>query len=151
MKEVIDGDEGTGTEDADIFAEMANKKHLPNFDFNGYPILVEEDDAMNSPRIKDEVWSNYQVQSQDDTGASQLRQNPQFQDTIIKALQVTSSDLQSSVKRSHLRTGLEILCTILQKGKVSDPNLDICKNSSLPTLTLNLLRNLVRSDILSEI
>lgn len=50
-----------------------------------------------------------------------------------------------------MRTGLEILCNTLKSGKVSDANLDICKNSSLPTLTLNLLRNLVRSDILGEI
>lgn len=63
MKEILDGDEGAGTEDADIFAEIANKKHLPNFDFNGYPILAEEDDAMNSPRIKDEVWSNFEALS----------------------------------------------------------------------------------------
>lgn len=76
MKEVLDGEESQGAEDTDILAEITSKKHLPNFDFNGYPQLAEEDDALNSPRIKDEVWSNFEAQSQDDTGASQLRQNP---------------------------------------------------------------------------
>lgn len=58
----MDGDEGReGTEEADIFAELAENKHLPNFDFNNYPILEIEDDGMNSPRIRDEIWSNYEV------------------------------------------------------------------------------------------
>ena len=37
MKEVLDGDETQGTDEADIFAELAENRHLPNFDFNGYP------------------------------------------------------------------------------------------------------------------
>ena len=62
MREVLDGDETReGGEDADIFAELSENKHLPNFDFNGYPELAEDDDAMNSPRIRDEVWSNYEA------------------------------------------------------------------------------------------
>ena len=59
--------------------------------------------------------------------------------------------MQNSVKRNHLKLGLEILSNIIKNGKVSDASLDICKNSSLPTLSLNLLRNLCRSDILAEI
>ena len=79
MKEVIDGEEAReGSEEADLFAELQGIKHLPNFKFDEYPQLEEEDDAMNSPRIKEEVWSAYELQSQDETGASQLRQNPQF-------------------------------------------------------------------------
>ena len=71
MKEVLDGDEARdGAEEGDIFAEIAENKHLPNFNFNGYPELPEDDDGMNSPRIRDEVWSNYEIQSQDETGAS---------------------------------------------------------------------------------
>ncbi len=74
MKEVIDGDEGReGGEDADFFNELASSKHLPDFSFDSYPLLVDEDDGMNSPRIKDEVWSNYDAQSQDETGVNQIR------------------------------------------------------------------------------
>jgi hypothetical protein len=62
MKEVLDGDEGReGVEDADIFAEIKNNKHLPSFDFNDYPILAEEEDGMNSPRIRDEVWISFEA------------------------------------------------------------------------------------------
>ena len=71
MREVLDGDEGNdGAQDADIFTELADNRHLPNFNFNGYPELAEDDDAMNSPRIRDEIWSNFETQSQDETGAS---------------------------------------------------------------------------------
>ena len=50
-----------------------------------------------------------------------------------------------------MKLGLEVLNNIIKNGKVQDSSLDICKNSSLPTLSLNLLRNLCRSDILGEI
>lgn len=64
MKEVIDGEEvREGADEADIFSELAENKHLPNFDINGYPLLEEVDDGMNSPRIRDEVWNNYMVQA----------------------------------------------------------------------------------------
>mmetsp|Transcript_27838 Transcript_27838/g.37180 ORF Transcript_27838/g.37180 Transcript_27838/m.37180 type:complete len:80 (-) Transcript_27838:846-1085(-) len=79
MREIMDGEEGRdGAEDGDIFAEMASSKYLPSFEQKEYPLLAEDDDGMNSPRIKDEVWGNYEAQSQDEAGASQMRQNPQF-------------------------------------------------------------------------
>lgn len=75
MKEVLDGDEAReGSDEVDIFTELADNKHLPSFDFNAYPELPDEDDGtMNSPRIRDEILGNYEIQSQDETGASQLR------------------------------------------------------------------------------
>ena len=74
MKEVLDGDEATeGSDESEIFKELATNKHLPNFNFNDYPELPEDDDTMNSPRIRDEILGNYEIQSQDDVGASQLR------------------------------------------------------------------------------
>jgi len=79
MREVIDGEEQKeGNDDQDIFAEIAANAHLPSFDQNKYPFLPEEDDGMNSPRIKDEIWGNYEIQSQDDSGCNALRQNPTF-------------------------------------------------------------------------
>ena len=81
---MLDGEEvREGAEDSEIFAEIAENKYLPSFKFKGYPDLPEDDDGMNSPRIRDEIWSAYEPQSLDETGASQLRQNPQFQDKII--------------------------------------------------------------------
>ena len=60
----MDGDEGReGNEDADALNEAQGSRYLPDFDFAGYPLLSEDDDAMNSPRIKDEVWGNYESQS----------------------------------------------------------------------------------------
>ena len=73
MREVIDGDEGREGNEEDIFAELATNSHLPNFNQNGYPILQEDDDGMNSPRIKDEVWGNYEIQSQEEAGCNALR------------------------------------------------------------------------------
>lgn len=43
-----------------------------------------------------------------------------------------------------------MLVNLLKNGKVTDVNLDICHNTSLPTLTNNLLRSLVKSDLLES-
>ena len=64
---------------------------------------------------------------------------------------MTSSDLTNSLKRTHVTIGLEVLCKVIKNGRVQDSSLDICKNSSLPTLSFNLLRNLCRSDILADV
>ena len=42
-----------------------------------------------------------------------------------------------------------MLSLIIMKGKVeeNDNSIDIVKNSSIPNLLLNLLKNLVRSDL----
>ena len=71
LKEIMDGEEGRdGSDDADIFAEIASNKYLPSFDQKEYPLLEDDEDGMNSPRIRDEVWGNYEAQSQDEAGAS---------------------------------------------------------------------------------
>lgn len=53
---------------------VVNDKHLPSFDFDGYPDL--EDDGSLSPRIVDDTWKKYEVQSSDETGATNLRHDP---------------------------------------------------------------------------
>lgn len=55
-------------------------KHLPSFDFDGYPNLNADDpDNIMSPRSNvgiEEVWMRYEKQSQDEGGASSLRHDP---------------------------------------------------------------------------
>ena len=61
MNEVMDGEETRdGADETEIFAELNNNPHLPNFIFDGYPLLQDDEDGMNSPRIRDEVWNNYE-------------------------------------------------------------------------------------------
>ena len=52
-------------------------KHLPAFDFEGYPNVADGEDDF-SPRTAggDEVWQKYEKQSQDETGATNLRHDP---------------------------------------------------------------------------
>ena len=58
--------------------------------------------------------------------------------------------MTNSVKRNQLKFSLNVLVNLLQFGKVNDVNLDICRSTSLPTLTNNLLRSLVKSEILES-
>ena len=105
---------------------------------------------MESPRIKDEIWGNYLNQCKSEGSATQLRKNPQLQDLVIKSLQMTVQDLQNYTKKKQLENALKVLSGILINGK-GDSQADICKSSSLPTLSLNLLRNFCRTDNLETL
>ena len=67
-----------GPKEKGVFSD----KHLPSFDFDGYPD-VEDDGASSSPRIEDDTWKKYEIQSNDDSGATHLRHDPQLLDKII--------------------------------------------------------------------
>jgi hypothetical protein len=58
-----------------------NDKHLPGFDFDGYPII---DDEEYSPRLSDDIWQKYEKMSMDELGATNLRHEPQLLDRIIQ-------------------------------------------------------------------
>ena len=60
---------------------------------------------------------------------------------------MTVNDLRAHDKKSLLDSALAVLANVLTKGKSEDPNSDITKSSSLPTLLISLLRNLMKSDL----
>lgn len=47
----------------------ANDKHIPTFDFQGYP-LIPQNESDFSPRIADETWQRFEKQSSEEAGAS---------------------------------------------------------------------------------
>ena len=64
MNEVLDvanEDPSSSTPNIDILEDLLSNKHLPNFKFDHYPKLAEEDDPMGSPRIKDQEWSSFET------------------------------------------------------------------------------------------
>ncbi|CDW83098.1 protein kinase domain containing protein [Stylonychia lemnae] len=126
---------------------FVNDKHLPNFDFDNYPTVAADDDGMNSPRIVDEQWQKFEKQSQDEMGATNLRHESQLLDRIIGVFQMTPQELKQKDKKSALQVGLKVLANILTKGTSEDQNQDITKSSSLPTLLIQMLKNLMKSDI----
>lgn len=42
---------------------------------------------------------------------------------------------------------LEVLANVVKLGKCDDANLDVTRSSSLPTLLISIVRNLVKSDV----
>lgn len=60
---------------------------------------------------------------------------------------MTQTDLKNSDKKHVLQSALKVLANVLTKGKSEDPNQDITKSSSLPTLLISILRNLMKSEI----
>lgn len=121
-------------------------KHLPSFDFDDYPDL-EDDNSVSSPRIVDDTWKKYELQSENETGATNLRHDSGLLDKIIQVFQLTPNDLRSHDKKHLLQAALRVLSNILTKGKSEDQNQDITKSSSLPTLLISILRNVMKSDL----
>jgi fused-like protein len=70
VMESTDTDPASTTPNIDILEDLLSNRHLPNYKFDAYPKLAEEDDPMGSPRIKDAEWSAYENQSKNETGAS---------------------------------------------------------------------------------
>lgn len=60
---------------------------------------------------------------------------------------MTTNDLRGHDKKSLLDVALKVLGNILTNGKSEDANSDITKSSSLPTLLIQILRNLMKSDL----
>lgn len=57
------------------------------------------------------------------------------------------SDFKEPGKRHLMLVGLDVLSNVIKLGKCEDTNLDITKSSSLPTLMISIVRNVVKSDV----
>lgn len=60
---------------------------------------------------------------------------------------MTPNELKFQDKKHALSIALKILANILTLGHSEDPNQDITKSSSLPTLLIQILKNLLKSDL----
>lgn len=119
--------------------------HIPQFDFKAYPEMAKEFE--DSPRILDEEWQSFKQQSLDAEGASALRQNSNFLDKIIQCFQMTPNDFKESGKKHVIQAALEVLANVVKLGECKDSNLDVTRSSSLPTLLISIVRNVVKSDV----
>lgn len=85
--------------------------------------------------------------SADATGASSLRQDSDFLDQIIQCFQMTPQDFKEHNKKKQIQAALETLANVVKIGKCEDSNLDVTRSSSLPTLLISIVRNVVKSDV----
>ena len=60
---------------------------------------------------------------------------------------MTPNDFKDSGKKHLIQAALEVLANVVKLGKCEDPNLDVTRSSSLPTLLISIVRNLVKSDV----
>ncbi|KAM3144599.1 hypothetical protein pb186bvf_003206 [Paramecium bursaria] len=110
-----------------------------NFDTNGRDV---------SPRRtvhNDECWIRYEQLSQEEKGATQLRQDPVFLDKFLQQL--------APPKKPALQTALKVFGQVITKGKTSETSLDVIKQNTIPNLLVNHIKNVLKqgnSDLLSE-
>ena len=60
---------------------------------------------------------------------------------------MTPNDFKDSSKKHVIQAALEVLANVVKLGKCEDSNLDVTRSSSLPTLLISIVRNLVKSDV----
>jgi fused len=82
----------------------------------------------------------YENTARDENGATALRHDPSFLERLIYVLQIEMKELHSEEKIIILHIALRVLALVLQHSKLEDPDRDILKSSSVPTLLLSMLR-----------
>ena len=60
---------------------------------------------------------------------------------------MTPNDFKESGKKHVIQAALEVLANVVKRGKCEDSNLDVTRSSSLPTLLISIVRNVVKSDV----
>lgn len=60
---------------------------------------------------------------------------------------MTPQDFKDHSKKHLIQAALEVLANVVQNGKSQDSNLDVTRSSSLPTLLISIVRNVVKSDV----
>ena len=60
---------------------------------------------------------------------------------------MTPNDFKDAGKKHQITAALEVLANVVKIGKSSDQNLDVTRSSSLPTLLISIVRNIVKSDV----
>jgi hypothetical protein len=60
---------------------------------------------------------------------------------------MTPNDFKETSKKHQIQAALEVLSNVVKIGKSSDQNLDVTRSSSLPTLLISIVRNIVKSDV----
>ncbi|KRX03291.1 Protein kinase-like domain [Pseudocohnilembus persalinus] len=98
--------------------------------------------------ISDEIWQKYDFKSQDEKGATELRQDTQFLDRLLQILQTSALEIvQNKDKKITVQCSLKVLCQIIIKGKQDDRNtLDIVKNQKIPLILIQLLKNMLKQE-----
>ena len=64
---------------------------------------------------------------------------------------MTPNDFKDSSKKHVIQAALEVLANVVKLGKCEDSNLDVTRSSSLPTLLISIVRNLVKSDVILNV
>jgi len=92
------------------------------------------------------MWSNYELQTQEETGASQLRTDKVFLDRIIRLYTVSSEELERKDIRLYHNTSVRVLCGMMTKSKVEVVEDDIAIDTTLHAAIVQLIKNLLDID-----
>jgi len=60
---------------------------------------------------------------------------------------MTPNDFKEVPKKNQIQSALDVLASVVKLGRCDDSNLDVTRSSSLPTLLISIVRNLIKSEV----
>ena len=132
---------GFGGDETDEVMQELDKTVNPSFEYN-----IEKSPDEESTLIigENEVWTKYENMARQEKGATTLRHDQNFLEKTIYVLQMDMNDIHSEEKLVILHIWLRVLSLVLQNSKLEDPDKDILKSSSIPTLLLSMLKSVFK-------
>lgn len=125
--------------------------NITNFDYQ-LSKTPSQTDGISPKKVSlicaDETWNKFEIQAQDEKSATLMRQDTGLLDKLLSLFQISTSEiLKNKEKKTTLLCGIRVLCLIIMKGKIDEENkIDIIKNVLIPSLVLNQLKNLLKSE-----
>ena len=125
--------------------------NITNFDYQQLNKTPSQTDGVSPKKVSiclDETWNKFEIQAQDEKNATTMRQDPILLDKLLSLLQVNTVEIiKNKEKKTTLLCGFRVLCLIIMKGKIEEENkIDIIKNMLIPSLVLNQLKTLLKSE-----
>lgn len=113
---------------------------------NGFQERSRDVSPKREQNCGDAGWNKYLTFASDEKGASALRTDSVFLDSLLKVLQTNLNQiLRVKQKRSVLCTALKTLTQVMMKSKVpQNRKFDNCKNLNIPNHLLSILKGLLR-------
>jgi hypothetical protein len=89
--------------------------------------------------LKEDFWTDLEVKSNTDEGASSLRKDVSFAEKVVTALKSLVTDDKISDKKL-VSFIVKVIFNVLTKGKFENQNIDITKNQNILTLAMSIFK-----------
>lgn len=113
------------------------------------PAKVPAKKSKPVPKEEPDNWSRLEATANEESGSTSLRNDPQFLDALVTALNSSANSPEFRTAREKRIVATQAIRTFIQvilKGKSEDPNQDILKSPNLSNALVMFVRKCVKLD-----